>query len=227
MKILYRSLFAIAILGVLDIITMSVGRELFIEYYDLSQEGAGLLYFFLFDLGYSSQNNILFYALSWTAAIIHNGVLFAFILGYLIKKQYKTTKNTASGINFGLFKNLHPKQPFVLKDVTTITVVVTAIVLFANYWYTFSGFVAYSPSERNACEVYKHVMNSDTETAKIEKSISKSTEADMRNNMQAFQNGGMRCKPIQQFYIESIFILSIAGLLIWLYKRKRTQWTST
>ena len=111
-----------------------------------------------------------------------------------------------------------------LKEVGIPVVIIGFALLFANYIYTFSGFVAYTESERRGCQLTEYILktqiNSEERKDRLEK-LSEENKEVVARYMNQYLSGPHRCKTIQQFYIEESFIAVLLILLPFYYLTRR------
>ena len=80
--------------------------------------------------------------------------------------------------------------------------------LIGNYFYTFSGFVAYTETERRACDLLEYVLELKKagEGEKWRDLSTENKEIMIRYGYQ-WKEKGERCKSIQRFYLEQGLII--------------------
>ncbi len=89
--------------------------------------------------------------------------------------------------------------------------------LFSNYFYTFSGFVAYTSEERRASQIISSIYKTQTNSDERATAIELLTEEDKKlvaKYITQYKGQHKRHKTIQQFYIEEIFIILLLGLVV-------------
>ena len=96
-----------------------------------------------------------------------------------------------------------------IKKSLALAIVVLGV---GNYFYTFSGFVAYTETERRACGLMENFYNLKTEDQRIKAwdDLSQQNKEAVDRYARKFLDNGMRCKTIQQFYIEEGLIGLVA-----------------
>ena len=111
------------------------------------------------------------------------------------------------------------------KEVAISLIIVGLALLFSNYYYTFSGFVAYTEGERRGCQLMDYLKKESPKTEKertqiIDKLTEENQEIFLRYVNQLI-NKGRRCKTIQQFYSEESFVALFSILLPFHYLVRR------
>jgi len=93
--------------------------------------------------------------------------------------------------------------------------------LVGNYFYTFSGFVAYTEGERRACTLLENIFSLETFDQRKEKYENTFQENKVLMNKYAtsFLEKEKRCKSIQQFYVEEGIII-LVGIIAFTKKMK-------
>lgn len=230
MRINYIILLILGVLGLIDQLTTSIGHDSMMEFYQLDIPDFGLISAFLFEIGLNIQRLTglpttgLF---SGFGGLIHNAWSILFIGSYFARKEYqkrrKETKKVTSSDD-GSLKRLFCIIKKAVKANINITIVFAAgILLISNCIYTFSGFVAYTSNERSACSTIEYIQNSDLSYEELKGTLSQSALKNAMDQLPSIKNGNERCKSIQQFYVETLVIIGLAGLLLWLVNRRQNS----
>ncbi len=90
MKITAYILFLLGFLGLVDLMTTSMGHQAMLEYYNLDVENFGYISAILFELGNSVG---IPHITSTFGAILHNAWFFLFLGGWYLLKQSKQIKH--------------------------------------------------------------------------------------------------------------------------------------
>lgn len=97
-----------------------------------------------------------------------------------------------------------------------IIFLISVALLLGNYLYTFSGFVAYTETERRGCGLLQYILSLSFDSGKRADRVmgmSKENQEIVSRYIFQFHEQGDRCKTIQQFYIEQGLIGLIVAIL--------------
>ncbi len=135
-----------------------------------------------------------------------------------VVKKHIETLNTKSEKN-NYWQTILVKLKQVVRS-TYFVPVLLLVLLFGNYFFTFSGFVTYTEVERRGCALLEVIYQQTTEEGRIEqvKGMSKDNQNIVIRYIQQYKADNKRCKPVQQFYFEEALIL-VAGALFLMRKK--------
>ncbi len=107
-------------------------------------------------------------------------------------------------------------------DKIIAVMIITLALLFVNYIYTFSGFVAYTSEERRAAQLLDNLFETEPNSEARKEVVERWTGDDKKmygKYKSQYKASNSRHKTIQQFYLEEGFILLLSILVIF-YTRK-------
>lgn len=111
------------------------------------------------------------------------------------------------------------------KELFLSLIIVGFALIFTNYYYIFSGFVAYTESERRGCQLIEYIKREKPTTEKerdrVINTLSEENQEIFLRYINQWSDNGRRCKTIQQFYIEESFIGLLLILLPFYYLTRR------